>query len=177
MGGTLGVAVVSRWRRWPAGRAEAFTGVGIVSFRGARVAPGGGGAAGPPPRGRAVAVGGKAVSCGGAGGGGGGGGVGVGGMACQGRRRGRLRWGFGVEKAGADAGLWGGWGFAAVAPEVWGAPLGSVGELGLGREVGRVPVCREWRVRWDLKAKVASERRGGLGVHFLCDLAGKSWGR
>lgn len=84
-------------------------------------------------------------------------------MACQGRRRGRLRWGFGVEKAGADAGLWGWWGFAAVAPEVWGAPLGSVGELGLGREVGRVPVCREWRVRWDLKAKVASERRGGVG--------------
>lgn len=32
-GGTLGVAVVSRWRRRPPGRAEVFTGVGTVSFR------------------------------------------------------------------------------------------------------------------------------------------------
>jgi len=37
-GGTLGVAVVSRWRRWLPGRAEAFTGAGAVSFRGARAA-------------------------------------------------------------------------------------------------------------------------------------------
>lgn len=116
MGGTLGVAVVSRWRRWPAGRAEAFTGVGIVSFRGARVAPGGGGAAGPPPRGRAVAVGGKAVSCGGAGGGG------------RGRGRGRGN-GLSGQATGASAlGFWCGEGWSR---------CGSVGRVGFcGRGAG-----------------------------------------